>query len=356
MSVRVATRPSPGRRSTRVDRAMTRHRVSLPAGALLAVLLACSPDRSAPAPGGAGGERSHLTLGIISVTATYLPLYLAEDDGVFAKEGLQVELLPFRGGSDLIKALVSGSVDVGVVSLAEVLSGIDAGQPLRAFYGGFNVPAFDWYAIPTIQTIAQAKGRRFGVTQYGSSTDFLARYALATHGLDPARDVQIVQGGDSPTRLAAMRAGQIDVNIFAPPDTFVAADQGHTRLPPQKDPAPAPPHHVFVAKDSLIAERPDTLKALLRAFVLGLRSAKADKAHAIETLLKRIPMDPKYAGPTYDDLINYLFEDGRLPTEEGLKAFFDMGIKGGRFKEAWARERYWTPAFVESFERWKPAE
>ena len=336
---------------------MTRHWVSLPACALLALLaLACGGDRPAPAAGSAGADRTRLTIGIVSVTATYLPLYLAEDDGVFAKEGLQVELLPFRGGSDLIKALVSGSVDVGVVSLAEVLSGIDAGQPLRGFYGGFNVPAFDWYAIPAIKTIADAKGRRFGVTQYGSSTDFLTRYALATHGLDPARDVQIVQGGDSPTRLAAMRAGQIDVNIFAPPDTFVAAEQGYTRVLRQKDLAPDYPYHVFVAKESLIAERSDTLKALLRAFVLGLRSAKADKAHAIATLVKRIPMDPKYAGPTYDDLIGYLYEDGRLPTEEGLNAFFEMGIKGGRFKEAWARERYWTPVFQESFERWKPAE
>jgi NitT/TauT family transport system substrate-binding protein len=297
-----------------------------------------------------------MAVGIISVTATYVPLYLAVDDGVFAKEGLQVDLLSFRGGSDLIKALVSGSVDVGVVSLAEVLSGIDAGQPLKVFYGGFNVPAFDWYATPSITSMAEARGKRFGVTQYGSSTDFLTRYALATHGLDPMKDVQIVQGGDSPTRLAAMRAGQIDVNIFAPPDTFVAAEQGYTRLLRQKDLAPDYPYHVFGAHESFIAAHPRTLEALLRGFVIGLRTAKADKARAVEALLKRIPMDPKYAGPTYDDLIDYIFEDGRLPTEDGLKAFFEMGIRGGRFDEAWPRERYWTPAFADSFERWKPSE
>jgi len=316
--------------------------------------LACN---TAPSRGAASGlEQPDLKVAIISVTATYVPLYLAVDDGIFAKEGLKVDLLPFRGGSDLIKAVVAGSADVGVVSLAEVASAIDAGQPMRAFYGGFNVPAFDWYAVPAIRSFGEAKGKRFGVTQYGSSTDFLTRYALAASGLDPAKDVQIVQGGDSPTRLAAMQAGQIDVNIFAAPDSFVAAERGLNRILRQKDLAPDYPYHVFGAMSSFIAAHPKTLEALLRGFVLGLREAKANKPRAIEAIVKRIKMDPKYAGPTYDDLIGYLYEDGRLPSEQGLDLFWEMGIKAGRFTSHWPREKYWTPDFADSYDRWKPAE
>lgn len=318
--------------------------------------IACGSGRTAAPASGSGVEQPHIKVGIISVTATYVPLYLAVDDGLFAKEGLQVDLLPFRGGSDLIKAVVAGSADLGVVSLAEVTSGIAAGQSLKAFYGGFNVPAFDWYAVPSIRTIAEAKGKRFGVTQYGSSTDFLTRYALASNGIDPAKDVQIVQGGDSPTRLAAMQAGQIDVNIFAAPDTFVAAERGYRRILRQKDLAPDYPYHVFGAMESFIAGHPNTIRALLRGFVLGVREAKRNKPHAIEALVKRIQMDPKYAGPTYDDLIDYIFEDGRLPTEQGLALFFDMGIKAGRFTERWPRERYWTPVFADTYAQWKPPE
>ncbi len=319
-------------------------------------IAACGGGRGAAPPNASGLEQTRLKVGIISVTATYVPLYLAVDDGLFAKEGLEVELLPFRGGSDLIKAVVSGSADLGVVSLAEVTSGIAAGQPLKAFYAGFNVPAFDWYAMPSITSIADARGKRFGVTQYGSSTDFLTRYALALHGIDPAKDAQIVQGGDSPTRLAAMQAGQIDVNIFAPPDTFVAAERGYTRILSQKELAPDYPYHVFGAMESFIAGHPNTIRALLRGFVRGVREAKRDKPHAIEALVKRIQMDPKYAGPTYDDLIGYIFEDGRLPSDRALELFFDMGIKAGRFTERWPRERYWTPQFADSYAEWKPAE
>jgi NitT/TauT family transport system substrate-binding protein len=316
--------------------------------------LACGQKPAAP--GANGVEQPRIKVGIISVTATYVPLYIAVDDGLFANEGLQVDLLPFRGGSDLIKAVVAGSADVGVVSLAEVASGISAGQKLKAFYGGFNVPAFDWYAVAPIHSLAEARGKRLGVTQYGSSTDFLTRYALASHGLDPAKDVQIVQGGDSPTRLAAMQAGQIDVNIFAAPDSFVAAERGYTRILRQRDLAPDYPYHVFGAMEPFIASHPTTIKALLRGFVLGLREAKRNKPRAIEAIVKRIPMNPKYSGPTYDDLIDFLYEDGRLPTEKGLEVFFQMGIKAGRFTEPWPREKYWTPEFADSYAQWKPSE
>ncbi|MGH9140494.1 MAG: ABC transporter substrate-binding protein [Vicinamibacterales bacterium] len=326
------------------------------AGWCLALLAFSCGGRAGEPAKVSGIEQPHLKVGIISVTATYVPLYLAVDDGLFAKEGLQVDLLPFRGGSDLIKAVVAGSADVGVVSLAEVTSGIAAGQPLKAFYGGFNVPAFDWYATPSIHSFAEARGKRFGVTQYGSSTDFLTRYALAASGLDPGRDVQIVQGGDSPTRLAAMQAGQIDVNIFAAPDTFVAAERGYRRILRQRDLAPDYPYHVFGTMEPFLASHPNTIKALLRGFVLGLREAKRNKPHAIEAIVKRIQMDPKYAGPTYDDLIDYLFEDGRLPSDRGLDLFFEMGIKAGRFTSRWPRDKFWMPAYADSYAQWKPSE
>lgn len=320
------------------------------------VLLSCvSCSRSAATNSSSGLEKPVLNIGLVSTTATYLPLYLAADKGMFAKEGLQVNLLNFRGGSDLIKALVAGSVDVGVVSLWEVTGAITAGQPLKAFYGGFNVPAFDWYAVPSIKTIADAKGKRIGVTQYGSSTDFLTRYALLSNGLDPVKDVQIIQGGDSPTRLAAMQANQIDVNIFAAPDTFVAATKGYQPVLRQRDLAPDYPYHVFTTSESFLAKNPNTLKALLRGHILGVRMAKQNRDLAQQVLGAHVQMDPQYLGPTYDSFIDYLFEDGRLPSAKGLQAFFEMGIKAGRFEAPWPPEKYLVPTYIDTYNQWKPA-
>jgi len=323
---------------------------------LVAALLGCSTKPSSHASATQfEPEKSRLKVGLSVPGSTYLPLYLASDTGLFTQEGLQVDLLEFRGGMDLIKALVAGSIDIGVVSLVEVTAGIDAGQPLKAFYAGFNFPMFDWYAVPSIKTLAAARGKRFGVAQYGSSTDFLTRYVLTVNGIDPARDAQIVQGGDSATRLAAMQAGQLDANIFAAPEKFIAAERGYNLIFRQKSLAADYPYHVMVANEALLTGSPNTVKAFLRGHVRGLRLAKRDKERAMQSLVRHLRVDRKYLGPTYDDLIDYLYEDGRLPSEKALQLFFDMGIQAGRYKSRWPRERYWTTAYVDTYNQWRPA-
>src|SRR5215469_13659373 len=97
-------------------------------------LSACGRTAPSKSPDGSALEKTHLTIGLAVPGATYLPLYVGVDEGTFAKQGIQAEVVEFRGGADVIRAAVSGSIDVGVVALAEITSGIDAGQPLKAFY------------------------------------------------------------------------------------------------------------------------------------------------------------------------------------------------------------------------------
>src|ERR1700732_5094310 len=132
----------------------------------VALLTGCGGTQTHAKSTGPALEKPHITAGLAVPGATYLPLYVAVDAGIYEKEGLKVDLLEFRGGSELIKAVVSGAVDIGVVALAEITAGIDAGQPLKAFYAGFNMPDFEWYAVPTVKSFADAKGKRIGITQY----------------------------------------------------------------------------------------------------------------------------------------------------------------------------------------------
>jgi NitT/TauT family transport system substrate-binding protein len=317
----------------------------------LALSGACRQDR-APRENGSGPEIERLTLGLPVATSTFLPIYLAEEERLFESEGLEVETTVFRGGTDLVRAVVAGSVDVGVTALAGVSVGIKAGQPLKAFFAGYNIPDFDWYSVPEITSFDQVRGKRFGITSYGSSTDFLTRYVLASRGLDPDKDVQILQGGSSPTRLAAMEAGQLDVNIFNAPEKFMAEDRGFHHLLSQKSLAEDYPFHVFFATEAFLRDHPKSLRALLRAHVRAVRLMKEDRNRALETLRKRV--GDEYAERCYDDFVPYIFEDGRLPSDKGLQVFFEMGIESGEYQEVWPREKYWDSVWVDSFDEWKP--
>jgi NitT/TauT family transport system substrate-binding protein len=280
---------------------------------------------------------------------------VAADRGTFAKEGIQADIVEFRGGSDLIRAVVSTSVDVGVVSLAEITSGIDAGQPLKAFYAGFNIPDFEWYGVSSIKTLADAKGKRIGITQYGSSTDFITRYALTVNGLDPSKDVQIIQAGPPSTRLAAMQAGQLDISIFSTPEKFLAAEHGYNRIYSQKLLSDDYPQHLFFATESFLAGHPNTVKALLRGHALAVHLAKQDRQAAEQSLIKHLQIDPKYVERTYAEVIDHIYEDGRLPNEKSLDVFFAMGIKAGRYKQRWPLAKFWIPMYVDSYSQWMPA-
>ena len=315
----------------------------------------CGRTPSAARSDGPGLEKTHLTIGLAVPAATYLPLYVGVDEGTFAKQGLQVDLVEFRGGSDLIKAVVSTSVDVGVVSLSEITAGIDAGQPLKAFYAGFNVPDFDWYGTSSIKSLGDAKGKRIGITQYGSATDFITRYALKVNGLDPSKDVQLIQAGPPATRLAAMQAGQLDISIFSTPEKFLAQERGYKLLYSQKQISDDYPQHLIFATEPFLAGHPNTVKALLRGHTLAVRLAKQSKERAEQSLIKHLQMDPKYVEHTYTDVIDRIYEDGRLPNEKSLDIFFEMGIKAGRYTQRWPLARFWIPVYVDSFSQWKAA-
>jgi NitT/TauT family transport system substrate-binding protein len=319
---------------------------------VVAVTLFTACGQHAGESGSESSERPTIRVGIPVAASTFLPLFLAEEEGLFEDEGVSVEIVTFRGGSDLVRAVVAGSVEIGLTSLAGVTVGISAGQPLKAFWAGYNFPIFDWYAVPSLTSVADVKGKRFGVTTYGSSTDFLTRYILTANGLDPDKDVSIVQGGNSATRLAAMQAGQLDVNIFNPPETFIAEDRGYRLLLRQRSLADDYPFHVFFSTESYIADHPDIIRSLLRAHVRGVRLAKSDRERAVKWLASRV--GGEYAERTYDAFVPDIQEDGHLPSKKGLDVFFDMGVQAGRFDSKWPVEKYWISTFRDTMNEWLP--
>ncbi len=298
-------------------------------------------------------ETPKLTIGLSVNDSTFLPVYLADVADFYKQEGLNVNVLAFRGGSDLTRALVARSVHIGVAAPTSVLAAISAGEDVRVFYGGFVQTPFFWFAAPPIKSMLEAKGKRMGITRFGSSTDALTRFALAKAGLD-AKDVRIVQGGGSAERLAAMDSKQIDIGIFTWPHNFAAEDRGYILIQKQSDLMKDFPIQSFFAMKPFLESNPETVRAVLRAFVKGVRLARADKALSVRTLVARAGLEEQYAGRAYDQLIDGWREDGLLASEEGMKSFFDMAIASGDVTEHWPREKYWDGRFAATFDQWKP--
>jgi NitT/TauT family transport system substrate-binding protein len=85
-----------------------------------------------------------------------------------------------------------------------------------------------------------------------------------------------------------------------------------------------------------------------------VRLAKKNKELSVKVLTERVGMAPQYAGRTYDDFIEHIYEDGRLPSDAGMKAFWETGIEAGQYKEPWPKSKFLDSTYIETYAQWKP--
>jgi ABC-type nitrate/sulfonate/bicarbonate transport system substrate-binding protein len=114
------------------------------------------------------------------------------------------------------------------------------------------------------------------------------------------------------------------------------------------------PIQSFYAMQKYLDANPQTVRAILRAFINAVTLAKSDKPRAVKALVARAGLEEKYAVRAYDLLIDGWREDGRLATDDGMSKFFDMAIASGDVDAPWAKEKYWDNRFMATIDEWKP--
>ena len=298
-------------------------------------------------------EKTKLNIGLPAPSASLFPNYVADEKGFYKEEGFaESKVLAFQGNAPTVQALASGTIDLCVASLHGLINTINSGQPFRGFWGGYNMTIFEWYAQPKFKSIAEAKGARFGVSRYGSLTDSTTRYIIRKAGLDPEKDVSILQIGTGATMLAALESGQLDVGILEIPYNFVASQKGFVKLMSQKDLAPDYPTHVAYAKESFITQGPNTIKAYLRATGKAMEWIKANREEAAKLMNKVLKSKLEECRPTIDYMADGWAPDGHLP-REGMKVFWEIAVELGDAKEIWPENKWLDDRFIKTQDQWR---
>lgn len=325
--------------------------------ALAALVLlghAALPRAAHPQPEAGAPEVRTLRVGLVVPAASFLPVYLLAERAPI-DEGLAVDVIHLRGAGTLGQALGSGTVDVGVASLGLLVTMINAGQPVRAFfYAGVSHPEYEWFGGPAVRGWADVRGRRVGITTLGSLTHWFTRQALRRHGLDPDRDAQFVQVGGSPTALQALRAGRVDVAILAPPFRWQAAAEGFRKLGDEASEIGEEwPRNLYLAKQGFLDGHPRAVRALLRAHVRAIRAARADPDLAIRALVRALKYERADAERAYREVVGNLNEHGTIPAR-GLRLFWDLARTEGEVATEWPEARFLDRRFVDTFHEWAP--
>src|SRR5881628_2114597 len=175
-------------------------------------------------------QLTKLNVGYSAISGDALPAWIAKDAGIFEKNGLDVQLVFFTGGTTAVMALVSADTPIAQLAGPAVINSVLAGSYTALIVGG--VTSLNYYLLgrPEIKTPEQLKGGSVAISRFGSSSDFIARYAVSKVGLTPGKDVTIVQIGSTTARVDAALAGRVQATVIQPPASIIAQKRGMTVL------------------------------------------------------------------------------------------------------------------------------
>jgi NitT/TauT family transport system substrate-binding protein len=250
---------------------------------VLAALTACSSNSDSGSAGGGAGNAT-VTLGF-SAWPGWFPWQVAQDQGLFAKNGVTVQLKYFDSYTDSLNALASGSIDANSQTLNDTLSSVAGGAKESIVLVNDNSTGNDQIiARPGIGSVADLRGRTVAAEQ-GTVDHYLLLLALARAGMSE-KDITF-RPLLTDAAAAAFVAGKVDaVGVFAPFTGTALGRAGSKAIATSREFPGAIPDHLVTTR-SLVDKRPDTVQALVRTWFDALAWIKANPTPAIAIMAKR---------------------------------------------------------------------
>ncbi|HEY7168792.1 MAG TPA: ABC transporter substrate-binding protein [Candidatus Binatia bacterium] len=263
--------------------------------------------------------KERIALGYSGSSGIFAGQWIAQEAGLYQKYGLNTDQVLLPAASRMVQAMLGGDVPFATAGGNAAVDADLAGGDLIMVGAIAKVPAFYVMALPEIGSVENLRGKAVGVTRFGSSTDFTIRYVLKKAGLDPGRDVTILQLGDLFALVAALKTRQIVAAPFSSPTNVQAQELGAHVLVNMGKAGLYFPHDAWMARRSFIQSRSDLVKRILMAYSEGVHKLHTDAELAKRTLRKYARVnDPKLVDAVYQYAIDYI-EKIPYNTREGIQ-------------------------------------
>lgn len=289
---------------------------------LLLVCMILSPVPNAVEAQKAGAGSGKVIIGLPTTSMSMLPIFLAQDKGLFKEEGIEPQLV-YVGGRLQVPALAAGEVDYSA-SAETVLRAAAQGLPLKVVVYMNSRMAVSLMSAPDIKSVAGLKGRSIGVTSIGGSLDYAAREILAKNGLNPERDARFV-GLAQGEQMVALSSGSLQAAMLTPPYDSMMEKKGFRRLVFVGDVLDYP-QGGLATTDKKIQENPAQVKRMLRSMVKSLIRIRKNREELVGYIGQRWKMDPEFAASSYDTMLKAYSTDGTT-SSQSIQSVIDS-IKG----------------------------
>jgi NitT/TauT family transport system substrate-binding protein len=252
-------------------------------------------------------------------------VWMPYEAGIFRKHGLDVELLYVAGGGRAGQVVQSGEVPIGVFTGGAVVNAALAGGDLVAIASSMNVMTFVVMARPEIRRVEDLKGKKVGVSRFGSATDFGLRYAEERWPVKRQKDFAVIQVGGVSDVFAALKSGALDAAVINVELAILARREGLRELADIAKLGINFPTSSIVTSRSFIKRNENTVRKFVRGFVEGVHYGKTHREFGVQVLKKYLRNDDTVmVNDLYDIYVQQNIPRVPRPSPEALKTAIDQ--------------------------------
>lgn len=273
------------------------------------------------AAGAQAQELKKITIGYPAIAYNQVQIWVAKDAGFFRKYGLDAEIVFFRGGQMATQALVAG--EPPIVNIGTVVQANLQGHDVVLIASSENSYSYSVVARPGIARIEHLKGKRLGVSGFGSASHNAALILFKRFNLEPNRDVALVVAGPTSERLSAVEAGRIDATVVTPPELPRARKQGLVEVYDLLDLGLEVQGNGFATSRSFIKSQRDVVLSALKGYVEAIHFIHRHRDEARKIITKYLRLnDAEVIDATYAAFVKTVAKKP-YPTLKGIQFLLD---------------------------------
>ncbi len=227
-----------------------------------------------------------IVAGYGSVDGAIAPLWYAKEAKLFEKRGLDVLLVGMGTGSVSLRALIAKDLEIASLSGSGLVQAALQGADTVIVSSAINGFVFKVFAAPEIANVSQLKGKKLGVSRFGATSDFAIRLALKKWGLNPERDLSILQIGTTPDTLRAMQTKMIDAGVLSGTASLIARKAGFRELGDLAELGLHYPMAPIGTTKSFLQKNEALVKEFMLAYIEAIHDFKRNKESAFAVLKK----------------------------------------------------------------------
>jgi ABC-type nitrate/sulfonate/bicarbonate transport system substrate-binding protein len=254
-----------------------------------------------------------------STDGSIAPLWFAKETKLFEKRGLDVRLVGMGTGAVSLRALIANDLEIASLSASGLVQAALQGADTIILSAAIDGFVFKVFGAPDMTSPAQLKGKTLGVSRYGATSDFAVRLALKKWGLNPERDLNILQVGTTQDTLRAMQTKRLDAGVLSGTASLMARKAGFRELGDLADLGLHYPMAPIGTTKSYLQKNEAVVKEFMLAYIEAIRDFKRNKETALKVLKKYTRNDdPEVLEDSYSNYANkYLALP--MPTADGIR-------------------------------------